>query len=243
MNLATDIPKRVNERWRTRDARDRAHSELDEVMDFLEDLSEGGRKKLATFMGSARVQSESLLYRHAFEQGRVLAEHGVVPISGGGTGIMEASNRGSRTGGGLSVGISSAVLAGEQVEGDLYDAQLKLAMFFNRRYAMLTVADVISMYEGGFGTLNEGSEALMLMQMEIVDRVPLFFIEQGRSSIFGLFRQKGYWTELFTWMKNYLLQPGYIHSSDLQIGQIVDARSVSGPALARLSLEQIGLRV
>src|SRR5262249_51205371 len=57
-----------------------------------------------TVFGSARTPESDPMYQAARELGRRLAEAGFAVITGGGPGIMEATNRGARDAGGLSIG-------------------------------------------------------------------------------------------------------------------------------------------
>ena len=57
-----------------------------------------------TVFGSARFTEDNIYYQKARELGRQLGELGFVIVTGGGPGIMEASNRGAMDAGAYSVG-------------------------------------------------------------------------------------------------------------------------------------------
>jgi hypothetical protein len=57
-----------------------------------------------TVFGSARIKSDSPYYELARKMGAAIAQLGFTVMTGGGSGIMEAANRGAKDAGGRSVG-------------------------------------------------------------------------------------------------------------------------------------------
>jgi uncharacterized protein (TIGR00730 family) len=63
---------------------------------------------------------------------------------------------------------------------------------------------------GGFGTLDELSEALTLIQTKKIGRFPIVLVG------------KKYWAGLLQWIRQGLLAEGMIHEEDLELFSVVD---------------------
>jgi len=94
--------------------------------------------------------------RAAEEIGRTLAENGVVLISGGMSGVMEASCRGAAASGGVTVGI----LPGAGSENPYVSVQIRTGMSHARNFIVVESADAVIAVGGGYGTLSEIAFAL-----------------------------------------------------------------------------------
>jgi hypothetical protein len=111
-----------------------------------------------------------------------------VICSGGGPGIMEASNRGARdVDGGRSVGLGISLPFEESVN-DYVTPELAFQFhyFFMRKYWFAYLAKAMVILPGGFGTLDELFEILTLRQTgKIKKRLPmvLFGTDYWRSII------------------------------------------------------------
>lgn len=150
---------------------------------YAKDL-EQGLSKLRTFsqgvsiFGSARLSEKGKYCRLAEELGRKLAQNGHTVITGGGPSIMEAANKGAYEAGGKTIGLNIQ-LAHEQHINPYVTDSMEFHYFFARK-VMLTMASKVYVYfPGGFGTLDEFSEILILMQEGKMPRMPMFLI--GKS--------------------------------------------------------------
>src|SRR5258706_12783326 len=92
--------------------------------------------------GSARVQPGTEFYRLGEETARLLSEAGFAVFSGGGPGLMEATNKGAFEGGGMAVGLNID-LAREQPSSRYQTISLRFKHFFARKG---TVAHLASAY-------------------------------------------------------------------------------------------------
>ena len=131
-------------------------------------------------------------------------------ISGGGPGIMEATNRGAKEGGGKSIGLGIS-LPFEQSINKYCDPELSFEFqyFFIRKYWFLYHAKAILVFPGGFGTMDELFEMLTLIQTQKVEKkVPII--------LFG----KEFWEKLINF--EVLLEWGTISPEDCKLFTIVE---------------------
>ena len=162
-----------------------------------------------TAFGSARVREGDKFYDKARELGGLLAQNGHPVITGGGPGIMEAVNRGAYEFGGRSIGLN-ITLEHEQFANPYLSDEMEFHYFFARKVMLSMASKVYVYFPGGFGTLDELSEILCLMQEGKMPRMPVF--------LFG----KSYWKPLDKFFRNRLLANKMIKAPDLNIYKITD---------------------
>jgi len=128
-----------------------------------------------TVFGSARFGEGHHYYQLAREIGAALARAGFVVMTGGGSGIMEAANRGAREAGGLSLGCNIA-LPREQKPNRYLDRFIQLDHFFVRKVMLVKYSSAFVVMPGGFGTLDEAFELATLMQTNKIEHFPLIAV-------------------------------------------------------------------
>jgi uncharacterized protein (TIGR00730 family) len=160
--------------------------------------------------GSARTPPGDPMYEAARDLGRRLAASGFAVITGGGSGIMEAANRGAREGGGLSIGCNIELPHEQQVNAYV-DIAVNFRYFFCRKTMFMKYAEGFVLFPGGFGTLDELFEALTLIQTGKVSRFPLL--------LFG----SAYWRGLLDWVRGQVLAEGNIDADDLRLLHVTDS--------------------
>jgi uncharacterized protein (TIGR00730 family) len=162
-----------------------------------------------TVFGSARTEPGSAHYESARTIGRCLGQHGLAVITGGGPGSMEAANRGAREAGAVSVGLNIE-LPFEQYPNDYLDISLNFHYFFTRKLIFVRYASAFVVVPGGYGTLDELFEALLLVQTH-------------KTGPFAIVLYDGeYWGGLVEWIKERLLAEGMISDEDLGLLHVVD---------------------
>lgn len=188
--------------------------DIERSLKYANDLGRG-LKILRTFsqgvtvFGSARVSENHPYYKKARELGMLLAENGHSVITGGGPGIMEGANRGAFEYGGRSVGLNIA-LEHEQAPNPYLTDTMEFHYFFARKVMLVMASKVYAFFPGGFGTLDELSEVIILMQEDKMPRMPVFLIG------------KRYWKNLYSFWEKKMLKEGMISRKDLAIIKITD---------------------
>ena len=128
-----------------------------------------------TIFGSARLSQDSKYCKMAYNLGRLLAENGHAVITGGGPGIMEAASHGAYEIGGRTIGLN-ITLAHEQFPNPYLTDCLTFEYFFARKVSLAMSAKVFVFFPGGFGTMDELSEVLCLMQEAKMPKMPVFLV-------------------------------------------------------------------
>ncbi|WP_457560760.1 LOG family protein [Caminibacter sp.] len=147
----------------------RVISDFTDAFDELEDLGPA-----VSVFGSARAKEDDIYYQKAMEIAKKLKERGFEIITGGGPGIMEAACRGA----GGCVGLN-ILLPHEQKTNPYVTTPLKFKYFFTRKVTFLKYSVATVMMPGGFGTLDELSEVLTLVQTGRMSKIPIVFF--GKS--------------------------------------------------------------
>jgi uncharacterized protein (TIGR00730 family) len=169
----------------------------------------GDIQPAVSMFGSARVARDSPYYRLAERTARLLSDAGFTIISGGGPGIMEATNKGAFEGSGLAVGLNID-LPREQPSSRYQHISLRFKHFFTRKAMFAKVATAFIVLPGGFGTLDELFEALTLVQTGKTRQMPIILVHEP------------YWRGLIDWMRERLAAEGMIDPGDLDLLQVYD---------------------
>lgn len=181
---------------------------MSELVDGYEFLS--GQRKEITIFGSARTKNGTKAYSEAEKLGRMLAAEGYTTITGGGPGVMEATNKGAYEGGGESLGLNIQ-LPQEQRVNPYVKKGLGFHFFFTRKVMLTSPSQAFVFFPGGFGTLDEFFEVITLIQTEKMPRVPIILMG------------KEYWLSLDRFLREEaLMHHESIEPQDLKLYSIVD---------------------
>jgi uncharacterized protein (TIGR00730 family) len=165
-----------------------------------------------TVFGSTRVKEGDAEYLLAEKMGCLLAEAGFAVITGGGPGAMEAANRGAQSKGGASIGFNIRLPNQQRPNPYIdYDKLVTFEYFFIRKVMFLKYSQAFIVLPGGFGTLDELSEAITLIQTGKSQKFPV--IMMGSE----------YWGDLYRWIRNRMLEEkGFVAEADLDFIFIED---------------------
>ena len=164
----------------------------------------------ATFWGSARLRPDDRYYKAAEELASKLAKKGFSIVSGGGGGIMEASNVGAFKVGGKSIGLNIH-LPFEQKLNPYTTHSLNFDFFFSRKVMLTFASEVYVYFPGGFGTMDEFFEIVTLIQTKKIAQLPIV--------LYG----KEFWEPLLRFFEQDMLKKfGTISAEDLSLFVIMD---------------------
>ena len=154
--------------------------DLERANAYAKDLSRGlqivrSLPQGVTVFGSARLSQDSKYCKMAFKLGHLLAENGHAVITGGGPGIMEAASHGAYEIGGRTIGLN-IVLSHEQYPNPYLTEYMNFEYFFARKVSLVMASKVFAFFPGGFGTMDEISEILCLMQEDKMPKMPVFLV-------------------------------------------------------------------
>ena len=155
-------------------------ADLERANAYANDLMHGLRTVRSfpqgvTIFGSARLSQDSKYCKMAYKLGRLLAENGHAVVTGGGPGIMEAASHGAYEIGGRVIGFN-ITLAHEQFPNPYLTDCLTFEYFFARKVSLAMASKVFVFFPGGFGTMDELSEILCLMQEKKMPTMPVFLV-------------------------------------------------------------------
>ena len=162
-----------------------------------------------TVFGSARFKEDHIYYKQAREIGKRIAELGLVTMTGGGPGIMEAANRGAFEVGGKSVGCNIK-LPFEQTPNPYVQTSITFSFFFIRKVLLVKYSYAFVIMPGGFGTQDEFFETLTLAQTKVINDFPI--VVMGRS----------YYQPFQHWM-DHMIQAGTISAEDKKFVLFTDS--------------------
>jgi hypothetical protein len=184
----------------------RIMAEFIDGFEFLDSL-----RAEVTVFGSARAQTDDDYYQAAKELGYALGKEGYTMVTGGGPGIMEAANWGAYEAGGESIGLDIE-LPTEQRRNQFVTRAIGFHHFFTRKVMLSASAQAYVFFPGGFGTLDEMSEMVTLIQTGKIPRnVPVI--------LYG----KDFWAPFIEWVHTKVFQENrYVSEKDVQIPQLVD---------------------
>ena len=168
-----------------------------------------GLRPAVSMFGSARMKEGHPYYEKAERIARLLSDAGFSVISGGGPGLMEAANRGAFAGKSPAIGLN--ILLPEEKGGNTFqDVSFDFRYFFARKMMFVRWASAYVVLPGGFGTLDELSECLTLVQTGKSRKIPIILV--GRA----------FWQGLVDWIGKTLVGEHMIAEKDVELMQIID---------------------
>ena len=172
-----------------------------------------GIRKVSAF-GSARTQPGSPDWLQAERFAEAIARRGWMVITGAGGGIMQAAQGGAGRDASFGVNIR---LPFEQAANEVIRGDAKLVnfrYFFTRKVSFVRHSHAIALFPGGFGTHDEGFEALTLIQTGKSEMLPVVFVDAPGGD---------YWRDWAEYVDEHLLGRRLISPDDVSLFRVTDS--------------------
>lgn len=195
------IFKPINEVYLSDLTQEDINRDITNVLNLLRDI----KIPLISFFGSARMEQDSPYAQKAQQLAYELGKSGYGILTGGGPGIMQAANTGAHKAGAVSIGFRAKVLTAERISEDNFTHELDVKYLLIRRFAMSMRSHAYIFFPGGFGTINEIFEYIMLIQVGLYEKVPFVLIG------------KEFYGSLMGRMRDYLLKEKTISEDDIKL--------------------------
>ena len=172
-----------------------------------------GVRKVSVF-GSARTQRTQPDWAQAERFAEVMAQRGWMVITGAGGGIMQAAQGGAgrEASFGVNIRLPFEQQANEVILGD--HKLVNFRYFFTRKVSFVRHSHAIALFPGGFGTHDEGFEALTLIQTGKSEMLPVVFVDEPGGS---------YWRDWAEYVDTHLLGRKLISPDDVALFRVTDS--------------------
>jgi len=180
---------------------------IGELVQGFDELA--GVEPAVTIYGSARIREGDKLYADTREVAHRLGGLGFSIITGGGSGVMEAANRGACDAGVTSVGLNIEIPE-EQITNIYCSKSVTFHHFFVRKVMLAKYASAFIIMPGGLGTLDEVTELLTLMQTHKIKPFPVVLFDST------------YWAGFLDWLRSSARARGFISEGDFALLRICD---------------------
>jgi len=170
-------------------------------------------RKVAVF-GSARTAPDHPDWDQARRFSERIVEAGWMVITGAGDGIMGAAQGGAGRAAsfGVNIRLPFEQQANPVIAGD--PKLINFRYFFSRKLAFVKNSHAIALFPGGFGTHDEGFEALTLIQTGKSEMLPVVFVDAPGGS---------YWRDWQEYLQSHLLARRLISEEDLSLFKVTDS--------------------
>jgi uncharacterized protein (TIGR00730 family) len=122
---------------------------------------------------------------------------------------MEAASKGAYEGKSPSVALN-IMLPHEEAPNQYQDISQNFHYFFARKVMFVKFATAYVVMPGGFGTLDEVTEALTLVQTGKTRKMPIILMHEP------------FWRGMLDWFRTTLVSEGMISPEDMGLVQVID---------------------
>ncbi|NUN53271.1 MAG: TIGR00730 family Rossman fold protein [Planctomycetaceae bacterium] len=169
--------------------------------------------KVSVF-GSARIRRGDPSWVQAVDFSRRMADAGWMVITGAGPGIMQAGNEGAgrNRSFGVNIRLPFEQSANPEVEGS--PNLITFRYFFTRKLFFVRESHATVLFPGGFGTLDEGTEVLTLIQTGKTRPIPVVMLDQPGGD---------YWRSVEEFLGRALRDRGLVSPEDMHLFKVTDS--------------------
>lgn len=162
--------------------------------------------RVVSVYGSTKTTPEDVYYELAYKLGMLLVKdnNSIAVVTGGGPGIMEATNKGAFDGGGISVGLGIQLEHVIEKPNPYTTSRLDFYYFFARKVILAHIAQGYVFFPGGFGTLDEFFELSTLVATKKIETPPTMILVG-----------EAYWNNLFAWIRECPIEKYHTMTEDL----------------------------
>lgn len=177
-----------------------------------------------SIFGSARTPTDHPIYQQAETFAHAMAGAGWMVITGAGDGIMRAGHGGAgrEASFGVAIRLPFETNANDVIEGD--PKLITFRYFFARKIIFMWQADAVVLFPGGFGTQDEGFEALTLIQTGKAPLLPIVMVDEPGGQ---------YWRHWDQYVRRELLAAGMINEEDLHLYTVTDDPKAAAQVVQR----------
>lgn len=165
-----------------------------------------------SIFGGAKLSQESPYAHKANKLAQRLVEQNISVVTGGGSGVMYAANCGAikpRNGGnGKSIGIGVKGL--DNPKNPCVNEYFEIDYFFARKWLLTRFSEAFIIFPGGFGTMDELTEVLTLIQTKRMKRIPIVLVGTD------------YWRLFMQWVSDSAFKNDLIKKEDLKLFTVTD---------------------
>ncbi|WP_339045110.1 TIGR00730 family Rossman fold protein [Candidatus Zinderia endosymbiont of Aphrophora alni] len=180
------------------------------ILDFLKSkFNLLNLKFVISIFGSSRIKKNNLYYLTCLKLSKLLVNSGFKIFTGGGLGIMEAANKGAFNLKKISsIGLNFEFL--NNIKNNFQNMSIDYNFLFMRKNSFYKYSKAYIIFPGGLGTIDEFTEILNLLQMNMIRKVPVILV--GSS----------FWSGFIDWMNNIMIKNNFINTKDLKLFKIID---------------------
>ena len=162
-----------------------------------------------SIFGSARIKANTTEYSQVYNLAKKLAQNKTDVVTGGGPGLMEAANAGSKDGGSKTKSFGLHVdLPFETSPNEHLDIAFHHKRFSSRLDEFMRISHAVIVTPGGIGTILELLYTWQLIQVNHISQRPIILLGEM-------------WIGLLDWMKSEPLKKHLIDESDFKNVKIV----------------------
>lgn len=167
---------------------------------------------IISIFGSSHLKQADQYAHEANKIAALFVQSGISVLTGGGPGIMEAANCGAVLKGGDKTKITSIGInvRGLEQKNPCVQEYFEMDYFFARKWLLTEYSSGFVVFPGGFGTLDELSDILVLIQTKQMKKVPIVLIG------------KEYWEPFMDWISTEMMRHHTIGPENLELFSITD---------------------